>query len=167
MNTKTIAAVAAAALGLTLSAPAMAQRTMAQMAADIGSKPLKGRTEAVGQGVAAVDARKDPWKPVTPAEIVAATGERRAFKTVAYVDYNGDGVTDKVYLARNSRQGAVLVDLGGGKGTVVAYKAGQPLVYGQQLYPASKRRVMIEFPESSVAILTAESGRPTATYYGQ
>jgi len=163
MNTKIITAVAAAALGMTVSAPAMAQRTMAQMAVDIGAKPLKGRTEAVGRGV---NASKDPWKPVTPAEVVAATGERRAFKTVAYVDYNGDGVTDKVYLARNSTQGAVLVELGGGKGMVMAYKASQPLIYGQQLYPASKRRVMIEFPESSVAILTAESGKPTATYLG-
>lgn len=167
MNTKMIATIVAAALGLTVSAPVLAQRTMAQMAADIGSKPLKGRTEAVGKGVASVDARKDPWKPVTPAEMVAATGERRVFKTVAYVDYNGDGVTDKVYIARNSRQGAVLVDLGGGKGTVVAYKAGQPLIYGQQVYPASKRRVMLEFPESHVAILSQETGKPTATYYGQ
>lgn len=167
MNTKTIAATVAIALGLSLSAPAVAQRTMDQVAADIGSKPLSSRTQPIGRGVANVDPRKDAWKPVTPAQVAAATQERRQFKTVAYVDYNGDGVMDKAYLAYNSRQGAVLVDLGGGKGTVVAFKADRPLIYGEQVYAASKRRIMLEFPESQLAILTQETGKPTISYYGQ
>lgn len=167
MTIKTTAAIAAIALGLSFSAPAMAQRTMEQVAADIGSKPLSKRTQPVGRGVANIDPRKDSWKPVTPAQVAAATQERRQFKTVAYVDYNGDGVMDKAYLAYNSRQGAVLVDLGGGKGTVVAYKADKPLIYGEQIYPASKRRIMLEFPESQLVLLTQETGKPTVSYYGQ
>jgi len=171
MNAKIITAVVAATLGMSLSAPAMAQRTMGQMAANLGTKAnlaaLGGKTEIAGRSAANVDARKDPWRPVTPAEMVAATKERRAFKTTAFVDYNGDGVTDKAYIVRNSRQGAVLVDLGGGKGTVLAYKANQPLIYGQQVYPAGKRRIMLEFPESHVAVLSQETGKQTVTYLGQ
>ncbi|MFZ3482083.1 hypothetical protein [Sphingomonas sp. 3-13AW] len=166
MNTKIIATLIAAALGMSLSAPAMAQRTMAQVASDLGSKPLSKRTEPVGRGAANIDARKDPWKVVTPADMVAATKVKRQYNTVAYLDYNADGLIDKAYIARNSRQGAVIVDLGGGKGTVVAYKVDEPLIYGQQIFPAGKRRIMLDFPESHVAILTQETGKPTVSYYG-
>jgi len=161
MKTKSIFALA---LGLSaLATPAYAQ----SFAEGLESGNL-GKAWPVGHKVPVLDAKKDPWRPVTAQEMTQAAGPKKGgYKMSAQVDYNGDGVTDTAYIARNSRQSAVLVQLGGGKGTVVAFRGNNPLLGGNELAAAGKRRIALNFPESSVVVLTAESGKPAVYYIGE
>lgn len=169
MKTKMIIAIALAA---TLAMPAVAQigkpTALQQAAAGLGSAPVKqlGKAWPAAYQVAAVDAKSDPWKPVTSQQMAQVTRSRQAYQTAVSVDYNGDGVADRAYIANNSKQGAVIVELGGGKGTVVAYKTNDKLMGGQELAPAGKRRLVLQFPESSVMVLTSEGGKPQVFYIG-
>lgn len=170
MNTKMILAFAIGAAAL--AAPAIAQNkpdAFQQLAAGFAAAPLKdmGKAWPAAYQVASVNAKADPWKPVSAQQMAQATGNtRKAYQTAVAVDYNGDGVPDRAYIANNSKQGAVIVELGGGKGTVVAYKVDQQLLGGQELAAAGKRRLVVNFPESSVMLLTSEGGKPAVYYLG-
>jgi len=162
MNTKTIAA---ALLGIAVMAgPAFAQtKTFAEMAQGMGSGDL-GKAWPVGYKQPAV--AKTPWRPVTSQEMAQSQNTKRAYKLSAQVDYNGDNVADTAYLATNGTQGAVVVQLGGGKGTVVAFRSPEPMLGGQELAAAGRRRIALNFPESSVVVLSAETGKPAVYYIG-
>lgn len=173
MKSKTMIAIA---LGITaIAAPAIAQNAakprptaLQQAAAGLGGAPLAqlGKAWPAAYEVANVDAKRDPWKPVTPQQMAQATNTRQAYQVSATVDYNGDGVPDRAYIANNSKQGAVIVELGGGKGSVVAYKTNDQLLGGQEIAAAGKRRLVLQFPESSVMVLTSEGGKPQVFYIG-
>jgi hypothetical protein len=159
---KTITAIAIA-LGV-VAAPALAQeKTFAQFAQGLSSGDL-GKAWPVGYRMPA--AAKTPWRPVTSQEMAQAQGDRRTYKLSTQVDYNGDGTPDTAYIATNGTEGAVVVQLGGNKGTVVAFRSPQQLLGGQELASAGRRRIALNFPESSVVVLTAESGKPSVYYLG-
>ena len=162
MKTRTIAA---ALLSLAaVAVPAAAQKlTFAQMAQGMARGDL-GKAWPVGYQQPAI--AKTPWRPVTSQEMAAAQRDKRAYKLSAQVDYNGDNVVDTAYLATNGKQGAVVVQLGGGKGTVVAFRTAEPMLGGEELAPAGKRRIVVNFPESSMVVLSAETGKPAVYYIG-
>ena len=108
----------------------------------------------------------NPWKPVTQQQMAETSGERRNFQMAIQVDYNGDGIPDRAYMANNSQQGAVIVELGGNKGRVIAFKGIGPFKTGQELIAAGKRRIVLQFPESSHVVLTSEGGKPAVYYLG-
>ena len=167
MKTKMIVSLAFASVlaALPVSAQNVRLTALQKAASELATGDI-GKAWPVGFKVASVNAKADPWKPVTQMEMIAMSGARRTYQLATAVDYNADGIVDRAYIANNSRQGAVLVQLGGNKGTVIAYKANNKLLGGQEIAAAGKRRLVLQFPESNVLVLSSESGRPSVYYIG-
>lgn len=168
MTKKMILAAALASIAL----PATAQTAnswLAQAAQRVGAMPrLEGKGEPAIRGQN-VDAAKDPWQPMTWQRMAAAAAPgtaRKSYSLSAAVDWNGDGVTDIAYLASNRTQIAVIVRLGANKGTAIAFRAPGAWGAGEELVAAGKRRLILNVPESAVAVLSAESGKPLAYFAG-
>lgn len=161
--------LAAALTAFAVPATAQTSDWLRQAAQRVGALPkLTGESETALRG-RAVDAAKDPWKPLTWQQMAAAEapGEaKKSYSLSAQVDWNGDGIMDIAYMATNSTQAAVLVRLGGGKGVAVAFRMEGVWASGEEIVAAGKRRLILNVPESTVAILTAESGRPLAYFSG-
>jgi len=161
--------IAAALTAVAMPALAQTNGWLRGVAQQVAAKPkLTGRAENAVRG-ANVDAAKDPWTPMTVARMAAAAAPGEAKKTYslsAQVDWNGDGVADVAYLATNRTQMAVLVRLGGNKGTAVAYRSTGSWGAGEELVAAGKRRLILNVPESTTVVLSAESGRPMAYFTG-
>lgn len=166
---KTKIAYALAAISL-IAVPAMAQTAkltpLQKTAAKYASTPLKnfGKAWPASTNTRNLDPKKDPWKPVTSQEMAAYGGQKRAYQTSIMVDYNKDGVQDRAYIANNSSQGAVIVELGGKKGTVIAYKFEGGMKGGEEIAPAGNR-IVLQFPEVNVLILAYE-GKPQVYFIG-
>jgi hypothetical protein len=161
-----IAAILLAASAI--AAPALAQdmlRTTAQMVGDVQLKGVRAYTP--NRDVKPADTARDPWRPVTSQQMAqeqVGDARKKTYSVSTKVDYNGDGIPDTAYIANNSRQGAVIVQLGGNKGQVVAFRSSSPFGSGQEIVAGGKRRIGLVYPESSVVVLTSEGGKP-AVYY--
>lgn len=174
MKTKGFAAVLITAAAFA-AMPASAQSldgSVNQMATRIGmAAKLSAKPEAAVNGdIGAVNEAKDPFKPVGYQQMAStmAAGEAAKYYSLSTkVDYDGDGVQDVVYMAQNSAQVAVVVQLGNGKGKVFAYRAKGQWGGGNEIMAAGKRRILINYPGSSIVVLSAESGRPAAYFYGE
>lgn len=157
-----------AALAIAVAAPAFAQNSAEPFVkAFSGKAPLTFKAWPVGYQVPVVDEKKDPWVAMSSAQMAATqipTERKRSYGVSAQLDYNADGIMDLAYMANNRTQGAVLVRLGGNKGTVVAFRARKRWAGGQEI-AAAGRRIVLSFPESSVVILSAESGKPAVYYF--
>lgn len=145
--------------------------SVAKMATRIGAAAkLSAKPQSAINGKLAPVTAADPLLPMTVAKMAATLppGEARKFYSLTTrVDYNGDGIEDVAYMAENSTQIAVVVQLGGNKGKVNAYQANGQWGGGAEIVPAGKRRILVNFPESSVVVLSAESGKPAAYFYGE
>jgi len=168
MMMKTILTAALTAIAL----PVAAQTTngwLAQTAQRIGAQPrLEGRGENAIRGQN-VDPAKDPWQPMSSQRMAAAAAPgtaKKSYSLSASVDWNGDGVTDIAYLASNRTQIAVIVRLGANNGTAIAFRTPGAWGAGEELVAAGRRRLILNTPESTVAILSAESGKPIAYFSG-
>lgn len=165
-NIAAILILSSAILGTTV-ASAAGELEVNRFAKSVAGAKLTSKAWPVGYKVSTVDARKDPWVPVNAQQMAATVGEKRPFQVTATVDYNGDGIKDIAYIANNSKQGAVIVQLGGGKGVTIAFKADEKLLGGQEIAAAGNRRLVMLFPESSVVIMTSERGKPENYYIGE
>lgn len=163
-----IAAILLAATAF--AAPAIAQQDTAlrSSAAMVGDVQLKGvKAYTPNRDVKPADTAKDPWRAVSSQQMAqeqVGDARKKAYAVSTQVDYNGDGIADTAYIANNSKQGAVIVRLGGNKGQVVAFRSSSPFGSGQELVTGGKRRIGLIFPESSVVVLSSEGGKP-AVYY--
>lgn len=164
---KAAAIIAAIAFAAATAAPALAQNSAEEFARRLtGKAPLGIKAWPVGYNVPVVNPKADPWIAMSSAQMAATqfgADAKRPYGVSAQLDYNGDGIMDSAFLANNRSQGAVIVRLGGGKGDVVAFRARKRWAGGQEI-AAAGRRIVLSYPESSVVILSAESGRP-AVYY--
>ena len=155
-----------AALAMAITAPALAQNSADSIAKAMATGNLNLKAWPVGVDVPIVDQAKDPWIAMSSSQMAAtqpASERKKAYGVSAQLDYNADGVMDIAYMANNKTQAAVLVRLGNNKGTVVAFRAKKRWAGGQEI-AAGGRRIFLSYPESSVVILSAESGHP-AVYY--
>lgn len=153
MKTTKLTRLTILAFGAALSPPAVAQLE--------GTKPFP-----VGYDTKAVDPVRDPWRPLTKAENDRRlpSGSRKKSRRVSItVDYNADGIPDTATMMVNRSQIGVVVRFGGGKGTVLAYRARGPW-RDQYLDRAGKRVVSVVFPESTIVHLSSESGLPMVYY---
>lgn len=163
------ALVACSALAV-LASPACAQVDpgLQKTASQVAKAKLTSKPYPVGFNVPNVDAAKSPWVAISSkqaGEGLPESERKRAYSVSANLDWNGDGILDQAFMARNASQIAVMVRLGGNKGQVVAYKAEGQWGGGEEIISAG-RRIIVNFPESSMVILTAESGQPTVRYVG-
>lgn len=156
-----------AAMLFATGAPAFAQNSAAEFARTLtGKAPLGLKAWPVGYNVPVANEKSDPWVAMSSAQMAAtqpAEAGKKAYGVSAQLDYNGDGIMDIAFMANNRTQGAVIVRLGGNKGTVVAFRAKKRWAGGQEI-AAAGRRIVLSFPESSIVILSSESGKP-AVYF--
>ncbi len=181
MKTLAISAVIGALLAIPAIAqtltPAQAQAQQEQQlrstAAQVGVmkiEPSWGR--APGEGVATIPESKDPWRAVTVQQMAAAVkGDpylmKRNYSLQVAVDFNADGKPDVARIVNNSRQGAVIVYLGGGGAPVVAYKQNGQLLGGEEIVVAGKNRILLNVPGVNSHLLFMRGGKPQVITYGE
>jgi len=117
-----------------------------------------------------VDQRRDPWRPVTQQQMLAATQDP-IFKVPNYslqvqVDFNRDGQMDVARMYNNSRQGAIIVAYGGLNRSEVIYKTNEPFSSGQQIIAAGRNKIVLNFPEARSVVLVQEGGAAKAYSIG-
>ena len=167
--TKTTMAILGATIA-TAAVPAIAQGApqLQTLARAIGAAPkLSAKAQPAVNGRLAEP--KEAWSPMTAAAMSATLPRNKArtsYSLSTPIDYNADGTPDLAYMATSGPQIAIIVQLGGGKGRVVAYRAQGQWGGGAEIAAAGSRRILVSFPESSVVVLSSESGRPAAYFYG-
>jgi hypothetical protein len=122
----------------------------------------------VGFGTRHVDVRVDPWVTVTDTTVapLLTPSQRHLHRVRRAVDYDTDGALDTAWMVANRSQMGVLVRLGASGRTILAYRANGRWS-DRQLYPAGRRAIEIDFPESTTVVLSSESGRPMVYYQNE
>lgn len=180
------AMIISAALGLLIAAsPTLAQvmtpaqaiaaheRSARATAQKLGSARINPRKlSPIYQGRLQIDARHDPWIPMTNKAMNRTNTDqytRKArYSLQVQVDFNGDGHADTAYIANNSRQAAVIVNLGGqARRSIIAYKQDGTFIAGEEIFAAGRNRILVNVPGASQHLLLMANGQPRVVNYGE
>lgn len=184
-----IITILTAAVAMGLSAPVAAQtlspqqsvveqdRLMRANAVRLGNMRLDpAQAQAPYRGSINLDARKDPWRAVTSAQMVASVRAQNdpyllktGYSLRAMVDYDGDGVIDVAQAVNNSRQGAVMITFGGPKPRppVIAFKMDSKFEAGEEIIAAGRNRVAVYIPDARSHLLFLDRTGPKVITFGE